>query len=135
MTKLIERLFAIPGSVALVTGSSAGIGLALAKGLAGAGAAIVVNGRDAAKVDTAVADIAAAGAKTHAAVFDVTDPAAVGEAIDKIEAEVGPIEILVNNAGIQRRSPLEDFPVETWRELMRANLDSVFYVGQAVARK
>jgi gluconate 5-dehydrogenase len=135
LTELIERLFAIPGSVALVTGSSAGIGLALAKGLAGAGATIVVNGRDAAKVEAVVAEFAASGAKAHAAVFDVTDAAAVGEAIDKIEAEVGPIEILVNNAGIQRRSPLEDFPVETWRELMRANLDSVFFVGQAVARK
>ena len=135
MTALIERLFAIPGSVALVTGSSAGIGLALAKGLAGAGATIVVNGRDAAKVDAVVADLIKSGAKAHSAVFDVTDPAAVAAAIDRIEAEVGPIEILVNNAGIQRRTPLEDFPVETWRELMRANLDSVFFVGQAVARK
>jgi gluconate 5-dehydrogenase len=135
LTPQIERLFAIPASVALVTGSSAGIGLALAKGLAGAGATIVVNGRDAAKVDAAVEEFAASGAKAHAAAFDVTDPAEVATAVDKIEAEVGPIEILVNNAGIQRRSPLEDFPVETWRELMRANLDSVFFVGQAVARK
>jgi gluconate 5-dehydrogenase len=135
LTSLVERLFAIPNSVALVTGSSAGIGLALAKGLAGAGARIVVNGRDAAKVEAAVADLAASGAKAHAAAFDVTDAAAVGAAVEKIEAEVGPIEILVNNAGIQRRSPLEDFPAETWRELMRVNLDSVFFVGQAVARK
>ena len=135
MTALIERLFAIPGSVALVTGSSAGIGLALAKGLAGAGATLVVNGRDAAKVEAAAAELKKSGAKAHAAVFDVTDPAAVAAAVDKIESDVGPIEILVNNAGIQRRTPLEDFPVETWRELMRTNLDSVFFVGQAVARK
>ena len=134
MTKLIERLFALPGTVALVTGSSAGIGLALARGLAGAGATVVVNGRDAAKVEQVVAELAASGAKAHAAAFDVTDHAAVGEAVARIEKEIGPIDVLVNNAGIQRRGPLEDYPEETWRELMRANLDSVFYVGQAVAR-
>jgi gluconate 5-dehydrogenase len=134
LTKLIERLFSLPDTVALVTGSSAGIGLALARGLAGAGASVVVNGRDPAKVAQVVAELAASGAKAHAAAFDVTDPAAVGEAVARIEREVGPIDVLVNNAGIQRRGPLEDYPEETWRELMRANLDSVFYVGQAVAR-
>ncbi len=134
MTKLIERLFGLPQTVALVTGSSAGIGLALARGLAGAGATVVVNGRDAAKVEKVVAELAASGAKAHAAAFDVTDRAAVGAAVARIEREVGPIDVLVNNAGIQRRGPLEDYPEETWRELMRANLDSVFFVGQAVAR-
>ena len=134
VTKLIERLFALPQTVALVTGSSAGIGLALARGLAGAGATVVVNGRDAAKVEKVVAELGASGAKAHAAAFDVTDRAAVGAAVARIEEEVGPIDVLVNNAGIQRRGPLEDYPEETWRELMRANLDSVFFVGQAVAR-
>ena len=134
VTKLIERLFGLPQTVALVTGSSAGIGLALVRGLAGAGAAVVVNGRDAAKVEKVVAELAASGAKAHAAAFDVTDRAAVGAAVARIESEVGPIDVLVNNAGIQRRGPLEDYPEETWRELMRANLDSVFFVGQAVAR-
>ena len=64
----------------------------------------------------------------------MTDPAAIAEAVVRIEAEVGPIDVLVNNAGIQRRGPLEDYPEETWRELMRANLDSVFFVAKAVAR-
>src|SRR5208337_3627023 len=74
------------------------------------------------------------GAEAYAAPFDVTDHEQVGEAVKRIEADVGPIDILINNAGIQRRGPLEDCPEETWRELMRANLDSVFFVSQAVAR-
>ncbi|MGL4240862.1 MAG: SDR family NAD(P)-dependent oxidoreductase, partial [Beijerinckiaceae bacterium] len=128
-------MFDVSGQVALVTGSSAGIGLALATGLARAGATVVINGRDAAKV-TAVRDgLAGAGLKAFAAPFDVTDPEAASAAVARIEAEAGPISILVNNAGIQRRMPLDEFPVETWRELMTTNLDSVFYVAKAVAQR
>ncbi len=134
MTELIEKLFALPNTVALVTGSSAGIGLALARGLAGAGARVVINGRDPAKVEKVVAELAASGADARAAPFDVTDRAAVVAAVAGIEADVGPIDVLFNNAGVQRRGALEDYPEETWRELMRANVDSVFFVGQAVAR-
>ena len=127
-------LFDLTGRIALVTGSSQGIGLALARALASAGAAVVLNGRDSAKLDAAASTLAGEGFTVHAALFDVTDAAAVREAVAKIEREIGPIGILVNNAGIQRRMPLEDFPEEIWREVMRTNLDSVFYVGQAVAR-
>ena len=134
MGQLIDRLFGLPGAVALVTGSSAGIGAALARGLAEAGARVVVNGRTHATVAAAVDRLRSGGAEAHAAVFDATEPAEVKAAIARIEAEVGPIEVLVNNAGIQRRGPLEDYPEETWRELMRANLDSVFFVSQAAAR-
>jgi gluconate 5-dehydrogenase len=67
--------------------------------------------------------------------FDVTNPTAVERGIADTEQNVGPIDILVNNAGIQRRQPLEDFPAATWREVMTTNVDSVFYVGQAVARR
>ena len=134
MASNLERLFGLNGRVALVTGSSGGIGCALAKGMADAGAIIAVNGRSGDKVEAVVAQIEAAGGKAHAAVFDVTDSVQVRAGVARIEAEVGPIDILVNNAGIQRRTPLEDFPEETWRELMKANLDSVFFVGQAVAR-
>jgi len=134
VSELINRLFGLSGRVALVTGSSAGIGLALARGLAGAGARVVVNGRTPKTVETAVEDLRAGGAEANAAPFDVTDHEQVGEAVKRIEADVGPIDILINNAGIQRRGPLEDYPEETWRELMRANLDSVFFVSQAVAR-
>jgi gluconate 5-dehydrogenase len=131
---LIERLFGLDGRIALVTGSSGGIGAAMAEGLAGAGARVVINGRNADKVAGIVDHINADGGKAHGTVFDVADSGQVRAGVAKIEAEIGPIDILINNAGIQRRAPLEDYPEATWRELMSANLDSVFFVGQAVAR-
>jgi gluconate 5-dehydrogenase len=132
---LVDRLFGLKSAVALVTGSSGGIGLALARGLAGAGARVVVNGRTPATVESAAASLRAEGAKAFAAPFDVTDSGEVDKAVSRIEADFGPIDVLVNNAGIQRRGPLEDYSEETWRELMRANLDSVFIVGKTVARR
>jgi gluconate 5-dehydrogenase len=131
----IASQFDLTGQLALVTGSSGGIGRALAAGLAEAGAAVVINGRDAGRVGQAVEELRAAGRAASAAVFDVTDPTAVDAGIARIEADVGPIAILVNNAGMQRRMPLEEYPYEVWRELMRTNLDSIFLVGQAVARR
>ena len=130
----LHGLFDLSGRTALVTGSSAGIGRALAGGLAKAGATVVVNGRHVGKVRAAVEALQEASLSAHAAPFDVTDGRAVADGITRIEAEIGPIDILINNAGMQRRMPLEDFPEETWHELMRTNLDSVFLVGQAVAR-
>ncbi len=126
--------FNLAGRRALVTGSGQGIGLALARALAEAGAIAVLNGRDAAKLERAAAELRGAGLPVEVAPFDVTDYAAVGAGVDRIERESGPIDILVNNAGIQRRAPLQDFAPETWRELMQTNLDSVFFVAQAVAR-
>jgi gluconate 5-dehydrogenase len=128
------HLFDLSGKRALVTGSSQGIGLSLARGLAAAGAAVVLNGRDQAKLDAVVAELRAEGRQVDCLAFDVTDAEAVEVAVARIEQD-GPLDILVNNAGIQRRMPLEEFPAETWRELMRTNLDAVFYVGQAVARR
>ena len=128
-------MFDLSGRRALVTGSGQGIGLALAHALAGAGASVVLNGRDEAKLGRAAATLRAAGAEVNTAAFDVTDIAAVAAGVAHVEDSIGAIDILVNNAGIQRRMPLEDFPEATWRELMRTNLDSVFYVAQAVARR
>ena len=135
MRDTIQRLFALDDVVALVTGSSAGIGLALARGLAEAGARVVVNGRNPSKVAAAVAAVKSEGLVADATVFDVTDLQGVERGVARIEQEIGPIDVLINNAGIQRRAPLEDFPAETWRELMGTNLDAVFYVGQAVAKR
>ena len=128
-----SALFDLTGKTALITGSGQGIGYAIAQGLGQAGARIVLNGRDTAKLERAAATLAAEGLTVAIAPFDVTDAPAVATAVDAIEA-TSPIDILVNNAGIQRRGPLEHYAIETWHEVMRTNLDSVFYVGQAVAR-
>ena len=127
------ELFDLTGKRALVTGSSQGIGFAIAQGLADHGAEVVLNGRDGDKLAAAAAKLAARGHKVSTAGFDVTSAAAVMEAVDAIE-KAGAIDILVNNAGMQFRSPLEDFPVERWEQLLATNVSSVFYVGQAVAR-
>lgn len=131
---MTSSLFDLTGMRALVTGSGQGIGLALAEGLARHGAEIVLNGRSAEKIDAAVKAMHAGGYKASGAVFDVTDQPAVARGVDAIEASLGPIDILVNNAGMQFRAPLEDFPAEKWDELLRTNISSVFFVGQAVAR-
>ncbi|MDP9650951.1 gluconate 5-dehydrogenase [Paraburkholderia caledonica] len=128
------NMFDLSGRRALVTGSSTGIGYALAKGLAGAGAEIILNGRSGARLAEAVSRLRDEGATVHAASFDVTSADDVENAIVSIEREIGAIDILVNNAGMQRRAPLEQFSHEQWQELMKTNVDSVFLVGQAVAR-
>lgn len=124
------EMFSLAGKRALITGSSQGIGFALAKGLVAAGATVVLNGRDAAKLAAAAAQIE--GAQTLA--FDATDHEAVRDAVDGFEASTGPIDILVNNAGMQHRTALEDFPPDAFERLLQTNIASVFHVGQAVAR-
>ena len=126
--------FRLDGQLALITGSSAGIGLGLARGLAQAGAHLVLNGRQAQKLHEAANTLRSEGFTVNERCFDVTDAAAVKTHIDAIEREVGAITVLINNAGIQRRAPLQDFDHQDWRELMQTNLDSVFYVAQAVAQ-
>ena len=127
--------FRLDGRLALVTGSSAGIGLGIARGLAQAGAAVVLNGRDAARLAATAQQLRSEGLQVHERSFDVCDPAAVEAAVTEIESALGPIEILVNNAGTQHRAPFHEFPAAEWDRLMRTNLDSVFHVGQAVARR
>ncbi|WP_226779430.1 SDR family oxidoreductase [Oceaniglobus trochenteri] len=127
-------LFSLKGKRALVTGSSQGIGFALARGLAAAGAEILLNGRDTGKLATAADTLRAEGATVQILAFDVTDAQAVTAAIDTFEQENGAIDILVNNAGMQHRTPLEDFPADAFERLMKTNVTSVFLVGQAVAR-
>ncbi len=128
------KLFSIAGKRCLITGSSRGIGMALAWGAARAGAEVVLNGRDAGRLAELVADFAAEGQIAHALPFDVTDHAASKAAVDEFERQVGAIDILVNNAGMQHRAPLEDFPLEMFEKLLTTNITSVFNVGQAVGR-
>ena len=132
--KSILNDFGLHGRIALITGSSAGIGHALARGLASAGATVVLNGRDERKLDQAAAALRSEGAIVHAVPFDVTSADATTEAVARIEHEIGAIDILVNNAGVQRRAPFDEFPEAQWHEIMRTNVDSMFFVGQAAAR-
>jgi gluconate 5-dehydrogenase len=126
-------LFDLAARRALVTGSTQGIGLALAEGLAAHGAAVVLNGRDPARLEAAADRLARRGHSVERAAFDVTDPEAAAEGVAAALAG-GPIDILVNNAGMQHRAPLEDFPADKWRALLTTNVSSVFYVSQPVAR-
>jgi gluconate 5-dehydrogenase len=128
---MAHGLFDLTGKRALVTGSSQGIGFALARGLLEAGAEVVLNGRDEAKLDAAAK---ALGGTVHQLVFDATDHTAVRTAIDDFEVKIGAIDILVNNAGMQHRTPLEDFPADAFERLLRTNISTVFNVGQACAR-
>ncbi len=122
--------FDLTGQRALITGSSQGIGFALATGLAEAGAQVVLNGRDGTKLDQAAGRIP----NSLTLAFDVTDHEAVRAAVDGFEAQNGAIDILVNNAGMQHRAPLQDFPADMFEKLLQTNIASVFHVGQAVAR-
>ena len=128
------EMFDLTGKRALITGSSQGIGFALARGLAGAGAEIVLNWRDQSKLNTAAEILQGDGAKVHHLTFDVTDHKAVRAAVDGFEAKVGSIDILINNAGMQHRSELHNFPADAFERLLQTNVASVFHVGQAVAR-
>jgi gluconate 5-dehydrogenase len=131
---MAKSLFSLEGRLVLVTGSGQGIGFALARGLAEHGASVMLNGRDPGKVDSAVARLRDAGLKAHASIFDVTDFQAVNEDIARIEAEIGAVDVLVNNAGVQFRAPLEDFPEEQWERLFKTNVSGAFHAGKAVAR-
>jgi len=129
------ELFDLTGRIALVTGSSQGIGFALASALGSAGATLVLNARDAARLGHAQRALQEQGFDVHTAAFDVTDPAAVEAGVTEIESRVGSIDILVNNAGMQHRAPFAEFPLDAWRRLNATNVDSVFFVGQAVSRR
>ena len=126
----MTELFSLDGRRALITGSSQGIGFALAKGLADAGARLVLNGRDEAKLNAAAQQIPGADRLP----FDATDHDAVRKAVDAYESDKGAIDILINNAGMQHRTALEDFPADRFEALLQTNVASVFHVGQAVAR-
>ena len=126
------KLFDLHGKRALVTGSSQGIGFSIATAIAQAGATVIINGRDAGKLKSAATNLRQAGYKIEEAAFDVTSVLDVQKSIDQIES-IGPIDILFNNAGMQFRAPLEDFPFEKFQEIFRVNVESVFLVGQAVA--
>jgi gluconate 5-dehydrogenase len=125
------RSFDLTGRRALVTGGGSGLGLAIARGLAQAGARVVINGRHRARLETAAAELAREDCRVEVAPFDVTQAAAVAAAVAALERDA-PIDILVNNAAVNKRGPLDSFSDDDWRALMAANLDGPFFVARAV---
>jgi len=124
--------FDLTGRVAIVTGGSSGIGLGMARGLAGAGAAVVIAARNLARSEEAVAGLRADGGTAMAVEADVSDPAAVTRMVATVTEAHGRIDILVNNAGTNIRKPPEDYGVDEWRMVIDANLTSAFLCAQAV---
>jgi gluconate 5-dehydrogenase len=131
----MASLFDIHDRTALVTGSSRGIGRALATGLAREGCRVVIHGRDPERAWSTAAQIAeATGSPVEAVAFDVTDPAAVDRGVGEVEQLLGGTpDVLVNNAGIQRRGSVAEFSDEDWDELVATNLSSAFYCARRVA--
>lgn len=129
-----DGLFALDGKVALITGSSQGLGFAIARGLGQAGAVIVLNGRDEEKLQRAVTSLKEEGLNAHGYAFDVSDSGQIQARVRQAEKEVGPIHILVNNAGIQHRAPLEAMEESAWRKVIDTNLTAAFLVAREVVQ-
>ena len=129
------HLFDLTGRTALVTGSSRGLGRAMAEGLAAAGAAVVLNGVDAARLADAAAEMRAGGHTVHEARFDVTDEAAILAAFATLDARGVAVDVLVNNAGMQLRRPMVELETADWRRVIETNLTSAFVIGREAAKR
>ena len=132
---MYNSMFDVSDKTVVITGSSRGLGLAYAKGYLEAGATVVMNASGKETLTKVTAELKSRGYKAYAYAFDVSDEEQVKKAVDSIEEKVGPIDILINNAGIHRRNMLIDMTSEEWRKVIDVNLTSAFLVGQAVARK
>jgi len=131
----MKDLFDLTGKRALITGGVHGLGMAMAKGLGHAGAELIVNNFAPDMLEEAKAEYESEGLKVHTYVFDVTDDKEVEKYIDIIEKEVGPIDILINNAGIIKRVPMEDMEAADYRAVIDVNLTGPFIVSKYVGRK
>ena len=129
------ELFSLAGHTALVTGSSRGLGNAIATGFAAAGAALVLNGSDPERLTTAASALRDKGYKVTEAAFDVTNESAVTNAFRTLDDTGIAVDILVNNAGIQLRKPLVELSVAEWQRVIDTNLTSAFIVGREAARR
>lgn len=127
-------LFDLTGKRALVTGATHGLGMSMAVGLANAGAQIIINDISQEKLDQAINDYKAIGIDAKGYLFDVTDEAAVIANVDKIEAEVGPIDILINNAGIIKRIPVVDMEVADWEQVLKIDLTGPFIMAKHIGK-
>ena len=131
---MVNALFDLTGKIALITGSSQGIGFGIARGLGQAGATIILNGRNEEKMNRAISTLSSEGLKVYGYSFDVSDSDQIEQNISAIEREVGSTDILVNNAGIQRRGPLETIEESVWREVIETNLTAVFLISKRVVK-
>ena len=134
-SKSAPSLFDLTGRMALITGSTRGIGFALAQGLAEAGAAVIINSRQQDAVTKAVSKLQALGLNARGAVFDVADTAGVDAAFEGFDRDGLAIDILINNAGIQHRQPMLDLTLDDWNRVINTNLTAAFVVGRAAARR
>lgn len=131
----MKDLFSLNKKRILITGSGQGIGFIIAQGLAQYGAEIIINDISSERAEQAAATLINNGHTAYVSVFNVTDPESVENAINHIETDIGPIDVLFNNAGIQRRHPFTEFPVNEWNDIIAVNQTAVFLVSQAVSRR
>ena len=124
-------MFELKGKVAIVTGGNGGIGLGMARGLASAGARVVVAARNASKSEAAVRELKALGSDAFALALDVADERSVDDAFEQTASRCGRIDILVNNAGINIRKPAHDLALDEWRQVMDINLTGAFLCSRA----
>lgn len=133
---MANSMFDLSGKLALITGATHGLGMAMAEGLGTAGAKLVITGHSSQdKLDTAVAQLRDKGFAAHGYLFDVTDEPVVADMVGLIEQEQGPIDVLVNNAGIIRRVPLLDMELKEWQQVIDTNLTGVFTMTKPVVRR
>ncbi len=129
------NFFDVTNKCVLITGSSRGIGNTLATGFASAGARVILNGTDVKKLDLAVAELKRITPNVHGYGFDVTDYDAVRNVVGQIEKDAGPVDILINNAGIHKRAALSEMKIEDWKRVLEVNLNAVFFLSQQVANR
>lgn len=132
---MIQSLFSVKDKVVLITGSGRGIGLTIAEGYLPAGAKVVLNNTKIDAMISLVERLRTHGGKAFGYTFDVSNQTEVQRNINLIEQEVGPIDIVFNNAGVHRRAPLEELSLADWRQVLDINLTSAFLVGQAVEKR
>jgi gluconate 5-dehydrogenase len=130
-----NKLFDITNKKVLITGSTGGLGSSFAKGMAENGAVVILNGRDTGKLNNQLEQFKKWGFKAHGYAFDVTDTLQINNAVNQIYSEVGTIDVLINNAGINIRAPLENYPDTDWEKVISTNLTAAFKVARAVVKK
>ena len=130
-----KDIFSVEEKIVLITGSSRGLGFTFARAFGMKGAKIILNGRDATTLEQAAKSLEALGMQVFTSVFDVFDESSVKKEINRIEKKIGPIDVLINNAGINKRAPLEQLSLKDWNDVLRVNLTGAFIVSREVVQR